>query len=188
MENNKSISFTKVSLPFGWLGNMSPFPILYQGKEWRNTEALFQALRFDDDSLKELVRAEKSPMGAKLKAKGMSDKMVIKQLSEEDVENMRLCINLKIEQHPHLQKELIETGDLPIYEDVTKRGNKGSNLFWGAMLIEEKWVGQNMLGKIWMEVRNKLRLEDYELEFCDKCFQMTNQLNGVCFKCSGLPE
>ena len=49
---HRSISFTKVSLPFGWLGNMSPFPILYEGKEWKTTEALFQALRFDDESIK----------------------------------------------------------------------------------------------------------------------------------------
>ena len=99
---NRSISFTKTALPFGWLGNMSAFPILYNEKEWRTTEALFQALRFDDEALKELIRAEKSPMGAKLKAKGMVSKMVVKQLSEQDVDNMRLCVNLKIEQHPKI--------------------------------------------------------------------------------------
>ena len=117
------------------------------------------------------------------KAKGMADKMIVKQLSEKDVENMRLCVKLKIEQHEQLKKELIETGALPIYEDVTKRGNKGSNLFWGAMLVGEDWVGQNMLGKIWMEVRDELQLEKYELNFCNECFQMTNHLNGVCHKC-----
>lgn len=158
MQNEfRSISFTKTSLPFGWLGNMSAFPISYEGKDWRTTEALFQALRFDDDSIKEMVRLEKSPMGAKLKAKGMADKMVVKQLSEQDVENMKLCVKLKIEQHPHLKKELLETGELPIYEDVTKRGDRGSNLFWGAMLINDEWVGQNVLGNIWMDVRNELK-------------------------------
>jgi predicted NAD-dependent protein-ADP-ribosyltransferase YbiA (DUF1768 family) len=159
-ENNlhRSISFTKVALPFGWLGNMAPFPIQYDGKEWRTTEALFQALRFDDDAIKELVRAEKSPMGAKLRAKGKAEHMIVKQLSEQDVENMKLCVKLKIEQHGYLQKELIETGDLPIYEDVTKRGARGSNLFWGAMLVDETWTGENVLGKIWMEVRNELQI------------------------------
>ena len=96
-------------------------------------------------------------MGAKLRAKGKADKMVIKQLSEEDVTNMRLCVKLKVEQHTHLQKELLDTENLPIYEDVTKRGNKGSNLFWGAMLVEEKWIGDNVLGKIWMEIRTELK-------------------------------
>jgi hypothetical protein len=29
----------------------------------------------------------------------------------------------------------------------------------------------------------KAELNEYELDFCDKCFQMTNHLNGVCQKC-----
>lgn len=34
MENKIVISFTKVYLPYGWLGKMSPFKIEYNGKEW----------------------------------------------------------------------------------------------------------------------------------------------------------
>jgi hypothetical protein len=26
-------------------------------------------------------------------------------------------------------------------------------------------------------------INDFDLAFCDKCFQMTNHLNGVCQKC-----
>ena len=157
IDSSRSISFTKSSLPFGWMGNMSPFPILYLEKEWRTTEALFQALRFDDKIIQELIRAERSPMGAKLYAKKLVNEMVVKQLSPEDVENMRLCVKLKIEQHEYLKKELLETGNLPIYEDVTKRGAKGSNLFWGAILVNGEWIGENTLGKIWMDVRNELK-------------------------------
>lgn len=138
---------------------MAPFPIKYKDKEWRTTEALFQALRFDSELIQEQIRAEKSPMGAKLKAKGIISEMVVKQLSTEDVDNMRLCVRLKLEQHEYLKKELLETGELPIYEDVTKRGDKGSNLFWGAMLVGDEWVGKNILGKIWMEFREELKEE-----------------------------
>lgn len=28
-------------------------------------------------------------------------------------------------------------------------------------------------------------LPDYELEFCERCFQMTNHLNNKCQKCKG---
>ena len=63
------IAFTKVALPFGWLGNMAPYPVTYGGKAWRTTEALFQALRFEDESIREAIRQEKSPMAAKLVAK-----------------------------------------------------------------------------------------------------------------------
>ncbi len=157
MSSLEYIAFTKVVLPYGWMGNMSAYPIQYMGKEWRNTEALFQALRFDNKEIQELIRAEKSPMAAKLKAKGMADQMYITQLSDIDVENMRLCVKLKIKQYPNLLRLLLETGDLPIYEDVTKRGDKGSNLFWGAKLDNGQWIGKNILGNIWMDYRKEYR-------------------------------
>lgn len=95
----KYISFTKVALPFGWLGNMSPFPIEYGGKTWRTTEALFQALRFEDDEIQEAIRAEKSPMGAKMKAKKHKAMMTIIPMGDADIENMRFCVRLKFIHH-----------------------------------------------------------------------------------------
>lgn len=151
----KYISFTKVALPFGWLGNMSPFPIEYGGKTWRTTEALFQALRFEDDEIQEAIRAEKSPMGAKMKAKKHKAMMTIIPMGDADIENMRFCVRLKCKQHPSLQDELLKTDGLPIYEDVTSRP-RGSGLFWGAKLTDEGWEGDNILGKIWMEIRSEL--------------------------------
>lgn len=154
------ISFTKVSLPYGWLGNMSPYPINYEGKTWRTTEALFQALRFSDEDIREEIRKEKSPMGAKLKAKSFMksnpSKISVTPLSVEDLENMRMCLLIKIKQHPDLQEMLIKTGNLKIYEDVTSRGRKGSNLFWGALRENGEWIGENHLGLIWEEIRDWL--------------------------------
>lgn len=43
------IAFTKVSLPFGWMSNMSPHPIVHHSCEWPTAEHLFQALRFRDE-------------------------------------------------------------------------------------------------------------------------------------------
>ena len=93
------ITFTKVKLDYGWLGNMSPYSISYEDKEWRTAESLFQALRFDDDEIREMIRLERSPMGAKMKAKKYADKMVVEPMSDKDVGNMELIIRLKIEQH-----------------------------------------------------------------------------------------
>ena len=42
------IAFTSVNLPFGWLGNMSPYPLQHEGHPFLTAEALFQSLRFDD--------------------------------------------------------------------------------------------------------------------------------------------
>jgi predicted NAD-dependent protein-ADP-ribosyltransferase YbiA (DUF1768 family) len=150
------IRFTKVSLPYGWLGNMAPFPIMYDGKRWLTSEALFQSLRFGDDEIKEIIRKEKSPMGAKMKAKGNKLSYIIEPMSEQDVENMKLCVRLKIEQHPLLKSQLLATGTMLIVEDIEKR--KGArHFFWGAKLINGVWEGNNMMGKIWMEYRDSIR-------------------------------
>ena len=47
----KDIAFTKVKLPYGWLGNMSPYPIKFGDDTYLTTEALFQALRFSDPEI-----------------------------------------------------------------------------------------------------------------------------------------
>jgi ribA/ribD-fused uncharacterized protein len=170
MENNE-IRFTKVKLPYGWLGNMAPFAIDYDGKYWRTVEALFQALRFNDEEIREAIRKEPSPMGAKFKVKsivkeltaaGQLHKRSVEPLSKQDVDNMEMCIRLKLEQHPSLRKELLNTVGKTIYEDTTARGRKGTNLFWGAIKKDDgTWEGQNVLGNLWMKVRDEI-VESYK--------------------------
>lgn len=153
-----TIAFTKVKEPHGWLGNMSPYPIQCFGVEWRTTEALFQALRFSDAAIREHIRSQKSPMGAKLAAKSKKELMTTEPLSEQDVRNMNFCLNLKIKQHPSLQKLLLDTGYKKIVEDVTNRANRGSALFWGAAKTPEgTWEGQNHLGALWQNIRHVLK-------------------------------
>ena len=155
------IAFTKVALPYGWLGNMSPYPVVHDGKEWRTTEALFQALRLaPPNPVRELIREEKSPMGAKMIAKKYADQRTVTALSEEDLNIMKVVLRLKVNTHVHLKKELLDTGDALIVEDVTKRPG-GTGTFWGAALqADGAWVGDNHLGRLWMELREELRSQD----------------------------
>jgi len=159
MKNENIISFTKVSLPNGWLGNMSPYPIIFGDVIWKTSEALFQSLRFSDNDIKELIRVEKSPMGAKFVMKANKEHIIIEPHSVKDVRNMKMCLNLKLIQHPILIKQLVDTSNSIIVEDVTKRGDVGGNLFWGAMLVGDEWVGENILGNIWMEIRNEYKIK-----------------------------
>ena len=149
------ISFTKVKLPNGWLGNMAPYQVRYDGKEWRTTEALFQTLRFDDATVKEEIRAVKSPMGAKMRSKRDKGKMVIVPQSEEDQANMSMVLRLKLDQHSELKQQLLDTGDETIIEDCGKRTSRSSK-FWGATLKDGEWVGENVLGSMWMTLRDEL--------------------------------
>ena len=153
---SEPVLIRRVRDPYGWLGNMSPYCVVLYGHTWRTTEALFQAMRFKEGSaIREVIRAQKSPMAAKMMAKKDADQMVVTPLSGEDLDNMRTCLRLKLEAHPELVDWLRVTGNRPIIEDCTNR-QRGSGLFWGAALKDGEWVGENWLGKLWMDLRETL--------------------------------
>ncbi len=155
MANQNVIAFSKVSLPYGWLGNMSPHPVVYENDKYATAEALFQCLRFDDEAIRNEIMRQASPMSAKMIAKKHRAKMILSPHHDQDLENMCFVLMLKIEQHPKIRMELQKTGDALITEDCSKR-KYGSGLFWGAALIDGKWEGQNALGKMWMELREEI--------------------------------
>lgn len=155
------VHFTKVDKPHGWLGNMSPYPVTCDGLTWRTTEALFQALRFHDPTIREEIRNQFSPMSAKMVAKRYlkSGAARVEPRSPEDLENMRFCLGLKLDQHPELRKQLRETGEAAIVEDATKRSGVSAQ-FWGCQLgADGIWRGGNHLGLLWMELRAGLKTE-----------------------------
>ncbi len=145
----------KVKEKNGCWGNMAPFPIQYNNCLWKTSEALFQSLRFIDPNVQEIIRNEKSPMAAKMKAKKFKHLMNVIPMSHQDVQNMKLCLTLKIQQHPSLKNLLYDTGSQLIVEDCSKRQNK-SGLFWGAALIQNNWIGTNCLGTLWMDIRKQI--------------------------------
>lgn len=61
---------------------------------------------------------------------------------------MRAAVLAKFEQNPEIAKILLETGDEELIENTTK------DHYWG---IGSTGTGLNMLGKILMETREKLR-------------------------------
>lgn len=153
-KKSEVVSFTKVALEYGWLGNMFRSPISEGGEIWLTSEALFQSKRFDDPMIKELIRNEKSPMRAKMKAKKNQDQMIIVPRSEEDVELMRKVVKMKFDQNPVLKSKLKELEGRVIVENIGNR--KGDrHLFWGAKLVNEEWIGENWMGTILMDLRDE---------------------------------
>lgn len=161
------ILFKKVAGRFGWMSNMSPHPVtqpkrpapdiflIEEGETFRTAEAYFQALRFTDRAIIEAIKAEKSPMAAKMVAKKHLDQAAVMPRSAQDLDNMRLTVGLKLKCHPALVQELLATGDEWIIEDVSSRPNV-SGLFWGGYFQDNQLIGQNWLGQIWMEHRAAL--------------------------------
>lgn len=64
------------------------------------------------------------------------------------VEKMRLVIRAKALQHEYVRRKLLATGDRELVE------NSWRDDFWGWGPNQD---GQNMLGKLWMELRTELR-------------------------------
>ena len=151
-----SIWFKGVNEPNGWMGNMAPYPITYNGKVWLTVEALFQAMRYNDPLIQEEIRQQKSPTAAKMIATRHRAYYTTFPMSPEDIRNMEACVLLKFQQHPKLARLLMATGNHLIYEDATGR-NKPNDLFWGAHRDPKNPImpinGQNMMGEILMKVR-----------------------------------
>jgi predicted NAD-dependent protein-ADP-ribosyltransferase YbiA (DUF1768 family) len=155
MKKKKTIKIGKVKDNFGWMGNMGKRKIIYNGKRWESSEGLFISMRFDDeDIIEELRKEDNGGMRVKMISKKYYDKMVVERCSEKDVENMKEVVKLKYDSYEFMRKglsKLNEMYDLFIYEDVSNR-KRGNNLFWGGYFENEKFYGENMLGKIWMDL------------------------------------
>lgn len=157
----KIIGFKKVKEDYGWMGNMGKRKLVENGKEYVSCEGLFICKRFDDEEIKELLRKEDNGgMRVKMLSKKYRDKMVVERCSEKDVENMREVVRLKVDSYGWMKEELKKLkkiyDEVFIYENVSSR-KRGNNLFWGGYFDEEgKFVGENVLGKIWMEVMEEI--------------------------------
>jgi N-glycosidase YbiA len=163
------IAFTKVDLPYGWLGNMSPYIVRYEGQLYKTAEALFQCMRYAGfPEVQQEIRDQKSPMSAKMVAKKHKKLIADRDSKEEgerkDLERMRECLLLKLSAHPDLKRRLLGSKDALIIEDCSRRKG-GSGMFWGMAKIETelpdgtrqpRWVGRNELGKLWMTIREEL--------------------------------
>jgi len=153
---NGPIAFTKIKLPYGWLGNMSPHRVSMWGDEWPTAEHAFQVGRFPEDHMLRTGKLHhiKSPMEAKQIVQHYRNDMVIMPTSDEDVGLMHDVLMAKLEYNDWMIDELLMTRGYRIIEDVTKRPH-GNGLFWGAALQNGKWVGDNMLGQLWMSLRDE---------------------------------
>jgi len=72
---------------------------------------------------------------------------------------MKMVVKLKFDQHKELKSRLLKTGNHIIVENIDKR--KGArHLFWGMKKVNGEWMGENMMGKILMELRDEYKKEE----------------------------
>ena len=148
----------KTKEDFGGLSNMaSGYPLQINGVRILTTEALYQACRFPHmPEVQREIIGQHSPMTAKMKSKPHR-KDSRPDWDEVRYKIMRWCLRIKLAQnYEEFGRLLLATRDRPIVEQ-SRRDD-----YWGAKLANEagdKLIGQNVLGRLLMELREKLKLD-----------------------------
>lgn len=129
---------------YAFLSNYYARQICYNGILYENNEAAFQAQKCSNEVDKLSFRTL-NPSEAKKKGRSVDMRKDWEQIK---VQVMKDIVIAKFEQNPDLKEKLLATGDAYLEE-----GNTWGDRIWGT--VDGK--GANNLGRILMEVREKIR-------------------------------
>ncbi|MBU0977032.1 MAG: NADAR family protein [Nanoarchaeota archaeon] len=127
--------------------NFSSFQVNYNGVVFPTSEHAFQAMRFIKTSpeiFEKIKNARSAHDAQKIAFENQEKGDPDWDKKMRDV--MKDILKNKIDQHPYVLKKLLQTGNRKIIEDSWRDSVWG----WG----DDKH-GQNLLGKIWMELREE---------------------------------
>ena len=142
-------SITEFRGKYAFLSNFFHAPIIYQGRQYANNEAAFQAqkticarerLKFSMPYLTDPARAK--VMGKKLELRTGWEHIKMQYMYE-------ICMS-KFLQHADLRAALLATGNCPLMEN-----NTWGDRYWGMV----DGFGENHLGLILMDIRGKLKMD-----------------------------
>jgi ribA/ribD-fused uncharacterized protein len=140
---------------------MAPgFPVIVNQVRIRSVEALYQALRYPHlPEAQKLIIDQHSPMTAKMVGRRYFEQ-TRPDWDEIKVSLMRWCLRLKLAQNwEAFSSVLSSTRDRIIVEDSRK------DQFWGAMPKGDTTLeGKNILGRLLMELREKLLTDPAPLQ------------------------
>jgi ribA/ribD-fused uncharacterized protein len=127
--------------------NFASFAVKYNGLLFPISEHAYQAAKFEDKEVIDLIHSSLSAHDSKKVARAHKEKMnpawdSIKVSVMEDI------IRSKISMHPYIKEKLLETGDQEIIEDSPKDSFSGRG---------QDFKGRNELGKVWMKIRAELQ-------------------------------
>jgi ribA/ribD-fused uncharacterized protein len=137
---------------FGGLSNMaSGYPIQIYETCFKTSEALYQACKFPwHPDIQREIAAMKSPMTAKMKAIKNSE-FIRKDWDKIKVPIMRWSLNMKLcYNYEKFSALLLSTGNKAIVEYSEK------DIYWGARKEKDQLIGTNALGRLLMELREKV--------------------------------
>ena len=151
LDTDKQVFFYEQD--FYVLSNFSAFKINWKRHLFDSSEATYHWEKFPNNpEIQELIRNSKSAhesfkMSERYKAFRRKDWDSVK------VDIMRDILRAKVKQHEYVHRKLLATGDRELIEDSWR------DTFWGWGPNKD---GQNMLGKLWMEVRAEIRKNELD--------------------------
>lgn len=164
--------FCKVSGEWGILSNFANTPIIVEGISFKNSEQLFQSLKYTEE---EAVRYIMSANGMTIKMKAKKwDRICLRDdWGSVIVDAMKFAIQKKYDQNAEFRDALEKSKGLYIVEDQTSFPRKTANT-WGAKLVGVCYVGPNLMGQLLMELR-----EEGRFEINDKPLTIKEELYGI---------
>ncbi len=142
------IRFYRASGEYGYLSNLWPSPITFEGREFRCSEYAYQFGKPNKPGIAEWLIAAPTPSLCAQAAHALFGWQIRSDWAVVKVDRMRFVLLAKFEQNIELGVRLLATGDAELIEESTM------DAYWG---IGKKGTGKNMLGKLLMEIRAELR-------------------------------
>ncbi|MGW1280223.1 NADAR family protein [Streptomyces tsukubensis] len=142
-------------VPYGCFSNFSAHGLELDGQLWPTSEHYFQAQKFIGTRHAELVRRARTPLRAAELGRDPS-RPLRRDWERVKDEVMRRAVGAKFRAHADIRGILLSTGDQEIVEDT------GTDHYWGR---GRTGTGKNMLGRILMRTRSRLRAEEGQSRF-----------------------
>jgi ribA/ribD-fused uncharacterized protein len=164
-DNDRQVFFYEQD--FYVLSNFSAFRLRWQDRRFDTSEAAYHWEKFCGREPNVAVRIiEARSAHEAFKIAEANKHLRRSDWDDVKVEIMRGILRAKADQHEYVRRKLLATGDRELIEDSWRDG------FWGWGPNRD---GQNMLGKLWMEVRAELRssplpsTHEKPLSLCSRC-------------------
>lgn len=163
--DGRILFFSRDRGDFGFLSNFKPTSFVQDDLSWPNAEVYYQSQKSLNPDYKNAIRKRDSPMWAKFIGDSrIGDPRIAKKSwfrkhpedlrpdwNSSRLEVMERVLDAKFRQNKELRIQLLNTYPARLIEDSTK------DSFWGIGADE---FGNNHLGRLLEELRERLRLKD----------------------------
>ncbi len=136
--------------PHELLGTCAHFAFELEETTWPSVEHYIQAMQFEEKSQQEKIRLASHPEDAQKLGKTGFFKRARSNWKQTRVAYMTRGVYTRCRTHPEICSALLATGETQLIE------NSQYDYFWGCGRDRR---GDNMYGKVLMQVRTKLREE-----------------------------